>query len=211
MLFKYPKTYHVPWSLGITSNDKKLSSMSFFEGKRVIVTRKMDGENSSLYRDYYHARSLDGKHHPSRDWLKNFWSGIAMDIPDGWRVCGENLFAKHSIHYKNLKSYFLGFSVWNGQYCLDWDSTQEWFKLLSVTPVPVLYDGIYNEKTIKSLWKDSDGLEHEGYVVRVAEGFDYPDFSKRVAKFVRLDHVQSEDHWMHSVILKNQMELPWKS
>src|SRR3546814_9804484 len=44
-------------------------------------------------------------------WVKQFRSGIAADIPEGWRVCGENLFAKHSIHYTALPTYFMGFSI----------------------------------------------------------------------------------------------------
>src|SRR3546814_8478297 len=81
-----------------------IDTLAAFEGKRVIVTEKMDGENTTLYRDYIHARSVDGRSHPSRDWVKQFRSGIAADIPEDWRVCGENLFAKHSIHYTALRS-----------------------------------------------------------------------------------------------------------
>ena len=43
-LYKYPRTYHAPWSLGCTSDDKKHTSMEQFKNKRVIVTEKLDGE-----------------------------------------------------------------------------------------------------------------------------------------------------------------------
>ena len=36
-------------------------------GKQVIVTEKMDGENTSMYRHRIHARSIDSLPHPSRD------------------------------------------------------------------------------------------------------------------------------------------------
>ena len=42
---KYQRTYHCPWSQGITDDDRVHKNMSRFEGKRVIVTEKMDGEN----------------------------------------------------------------------------------------------------------------------------------------------------------------------
>ena len=47
------------------------------------VKEKMDGENTSLYQDGFHARSIDGRHHSSRDWVKGFWAQIAQDIPFG--------------------------------------------------------------------------------------------------------------------------------
>ena len=194
---KYPRTYHLPWSLGVTSDDRMHSDMSHFVDKRVIVTQKMDGENTTLYTDYLHARSVDSKSHPSRAWVKAFWSARCASIPQGWRVCGENLYAKHSIEYDNLESYFLGFSVWDEhQWCMDWDSTCQWMELLEIPKVPVLYDGVYDEKKIKSLWTSSQWKSHEGYVIRTAEGFYQRDFKKWVGKFVRNEHVQTDAHWM---------------
>ena len=42
---KYPRTYHLPWSLGATSDDKILKDTSCFDDKIVIITEKLDGEN----------------------------------------------------------------------------------------------------------------------------------------------------------------------
>lgn len=89
----------MPFSRGVTSDDKMLSYDKLYElysGKQVLVTEKLDGECTTLYKDYSHARSLDSNHHPSRDWVKRFHSEIAHNIPEGWRVCGENVFAKHN-------------------------------------------------------------------------------------------------------------------
>ena len=71
-LVKYPRTMHLPWSLGLTNDDKKIACLDAFIGQRVIVTEKMDGENTSMYSDYIHARSLNGGNHLSRDWVKQF-------------------------------------------------------------------------------------------------------------------------------------------
>jgi hypothetical protein len=196
---KYPRTHHVPWSEGLNPDDRMLPNMSHFEGRRVIVTEKMDGENTTMYQDYIHARSLDGRNHASRNWVKNFWGQICGDIPLGWRVCGENLFAKHSIAYDQLPTYFMGFSMWNDRNeCLSWDETLEYFNLMGITPVPVLYDGIYDETAIKALYNPkTDWQTREGYVIRVADGFAYGQFRTSVAKFVRKNHVQTVKHWMH--------------
>lgn len=200
---KYPRTYHLKWSLGITDDDRMHSDMSQFEGKRVIVTVKMDGENTSMYRDYYHARSIDGRNHPSRSWAKQFHAQIQGDIPEGWRICCENLYAEHSIHYDELESYIYGFSIWNHlNECLSWDETVEWFTLFGVKPVEVLYDGIYDEKLIKGLWTEKDWGTVEGYVMRIADQFNYKDFRKNVGKFVRPKHVQTAKHWMYGQAVK---------
>lgn len=196
---KYPRTHHLPWSEGMHDDDRRIASMRSFEDRRVIVTVKMDGENTSLYRDGMHARSVDGRHHPSRAWVKNMWAKISQDIPAGWRVCGENLYAQHSISYQDLPSYFMGFSIWNERNeCLSWDETLEWFELLDIEPVPVLYDGLYDESVIRSLYDSrKDWADVEGYVVRAADSFLYGQFRELVAKFVRKGHVQTTKHWMH--------------
>jgi hypothetical protein len=211
---KYPRSMHLPWSEGLTDDDRKLESVETFVGKRVIVTEKMDGENSSLYTDYFHARSIDGKSHPSRAWVKNFWGQICGDIPGGFRVCGENLFAKHSIGYDNLTTYFMGFSIWNEKnICLSWDETLVWFDLLGITPVPVLYDGIWDEVIIRKLYDSKkDWHTREGYVVRLAEEFPYGKFRTSVGKFVRKGHVQtaphgkgSVGHWTFQEVIPNKL------
>ena len=208
---KYPRTHHLPWSQGRTEDDRTMEDLSAFHGQRVIATRKMDGENTTIYQDGLHARSIDGRNHASRDWVKNFWSTIAGDIPEGWRVCGENLYAKHSLAYDDLPSYFMGFSIWNERNeCLEWDLTMEWFDLLGITPVTIIYDGIYDEKAIRALYDERrDYHVHEGYVLRTASGFSYGDFRRRVAKFVRANHVAPESHhWFAQQIVPNRMKEP---
>lgn len=199
---KYPRTWHLPWSPGVGRDDRVLEDMSFFEGRRVIVTEKMDGENTTLYRDYIHARSIDGRTHPSRAWVKNFHAKIAHEIPDGWRICGENLYAEHSIHYDDLLSYFMGFSIWDDKnVCLDWGQTLEWFILLGILPVTVLYDGVYDRKKIEGLSTLDWGF-HEGYVLRLHDAFTYGEFPVCVGKYVRDGHIQTTKHWMHGQAMK---------
>lgn len=128
-------------------------------------------------------------------------------IPGGWRVCGENLFARHSIAYDDLNSYFEGFSIWNAaNVAQDWDLTNEWFINLGITPVPTLYRGPFNLKVIDDL-VDSLNLEkQEGLVVRVAGEISYDEFETKVAKWVRHAHVQTDDHWMHKAVIPNRLK-----
>lgn len=194
---KYPRTYHLPWSESISSDDRVIESTNIFEGKEVVVTEKMDGENTTMYRDYIHARSVDGRSHPSRDRVKAIWGNISHNIPHRWRVCGENLYAKHSIYYKELPSYLLGFSIWNeNNECLSWSDTIEWLELIEIRPVNVLFEGVYDEGKMMGLWNEGKRDVSEGYVVRLKDSFHYSEFSKSVAKFVRSNHVTTDQHWM---------------
>jgi hypothetical protein len=198
---KYPRTYHLPWSPGATSDDKIMASTSSLEGRHVLVTEKMDGENTTLAREVMHARSLDSAHHPSRDWVKAFWGTIRHNIPEGVRICGENLFAKHSILYENLPSYFLGFSAWEGELCWSWEDTLWLFEELGITPVPVIGEMSF-EKTKLLLPKTGS----EGYVVRPLGSFTLSEFPLLVGKYVRKNHVQTDQHWMHAQITKNKLK-----
>ena len=193
----------------MTDDDCVMVSLKGFEGRRVIVTEKMDGENTTMYRNHIHARSVNNRSHESQTWVKQFHDDIAHEIPNGWRICGENMYAKHSIAYDKLPSYFLGFSVWNElNYCLSWDETLEWFALLGITPVPVVYDGIFDELDIREqcLMKIGHMLRHEGYVVRNADAFHYTYFRDNVAKYVRPNHVQTDKHWKYGQpVVKNKL------
>src|ERR1035438_10502280 len=102
---KYSRTPHFPWSPSPSSDDKVLSSANQFLGKEIIISEKLDGECTGMTSDLCHARSLDSKDHSSRHWVKQLHASIKLEIPDGWKIFGENLYAKHSIHYSNLPSY----------------------------------------------------------------------------------------------------------
>lgn len=193
---KYPRTHHLPWSPGITDDDRMLKSCDQFVGKRVVVTKKLDGENTTMYREHIHARSIDSRGGEDRAWVKNFWANISYEIPQDWRVCGENVWAEHSIHYNDLESYFYGFSIWDERnVCLNWDETMTYFHLLGITNVPILYDGVWDEKIIRDLEKDMVWEKDEGYIVRIADAFPYSQFRNSLAKYVRKGHVQTARHW----------------
>lgn len=205
---KHPRIYHLSFSQKVTDDDRVLENEDHFKNKRVIVTEKLDGEQASLYNDYMHARSIDGTTHPSRNWLKNLHSKISYNIPNDWRVCGENMYAKHTIYYDNLKTYFYVFSIWNEMNeCLNWDDTTEWSKLLDLELVSVIYDGIWEESLIKKFCNDD---KREGFVVRIFDSFSYGEFHKSVAKYVNpifKEKLSEENtyHWRYSKIVPNKL------
>ncbi len=187
---------------GYSSDDVHISSLNQFEGKSIVITEKMDGENTTLYSDYIHARSIDSRHHNSRNWVKALQAQLAYQIPSGWRICGENLYAQHSVTYTQLASYFLGFSIWDeNNRCLSWSDTIAFFERLDIKYPKVIYQGIWQEKHIRQLQVDTS--KQEGYVVRLQDSFAYTDFALSVAKWVRQNHVQSDEHWMHKEVIAN--------
>jgi|AMWB02.1.fsa_nt_gi hypothetical protein len=202
--FKYPRTPHLPWSQGSTSDDISLNSTDHFVGKEVVVTEKLDGENTSIYTDYLHARSICSRSHVSREWVKGLHAKISHEIPNGWRICGENVFARHSVPYKNLESYFYIFSIWNeNNICLTWDQTLEWACLLNIPTPREFYRGPWDVGKISSLTVDTASCE--GYVVRTTEEFSYDDFHRHIAKWVRKGHVGTDEHWMNQEMVRNTL------
>ncbi|MFB4278555.1 RNA ligase family protein [Nonomuraea sp. MTCD27] len=203
MRVHYPRTPHLPWSPGVTSDDVRAGDLSGLRGREVVVTEKLDGENTTLYADGMHARSPDSAHHPSRAWVKGLQGRIGGRIPAGWRVCGENMYARHSIAYQGLESWFYGFSVWAGDRCLDWDGTVAFLRGLGIPVPPVLWRGVFDERALRGLRLDL--ARQEGYVVRAVEGFGREEFAGRVAKWVRREHVTTGTHWMHATVVPNAL------
>lgn len=198
---KYPRTPHLPWSPGVSDDDVVGAELAF-AGELVVVTEKMDGENTTMYRDGVHARSIDSAMHPSRAWVRALHGQVGWRIPEGWRVCGENLFARHSIGYDALPSYFLVFSVWtDADECLSWAETQAFCADLELHTVPVFYEGPWDERLVRGMAVDPERTE--GYVVRLARRFAFAEFQRGVAKWVRPHHVQTDEHWMRQAVVPN--------
>ena len=207
---KYPRTYHVPWSTG-TSDDKTHENDNFLQGMNVIVTLKMDGENTSIYyRGEIHARSLERPNHPSQSWVKQLAGEIGWQLTENVRVCGENLYAKHTVEYNDLPTYFMVFSIWKGDKCANWIETKMICDALNLTTVPVIYVGSYDKEAILRAFEPYKN-NHEGYVIRNANEFLYEDFKYNTAKFVNPEFRQtlkeSTVHWATAKVIPNKLKL----
>ena len=118
--------------------------MSSLDGLRIddlVVTEKMDGENTTIHSKDTYARSHDSRYHPSRDWLKAFAVGISPQLADNERIVGENLYAQYSIGYDAFQSYFLDFAWIVENDIQPWDATIIRFEELGITPVKIIYRG----------------------------------------------------------------------
>ena len=187
----------------------------------IVVTTKMDGSNVQLTSEYVASRAgWDGSAiHPSFNMLKaKFHAEYKYLIPKHIQLFGEWLFAKHSIHYVGdlgLKSYLQLFSAYDTRYALflGWEEVMEYASLLGVPTVPhvVSYELAPNsslrykyENIIGSQAEYQISEGHEGVVVRSMLPFHYGQFSSSVAKYVRANHVQTDVHWTHQEIIRNE-------
>lgn len=202
---KYPRTMHLLDSPNLANDDRRIATLRYLEeAKEVVVTEKMDGECTTMMRDSFYARALDSRHHTSRDWAKALWGSMHNDIPDGWRICGENVYARHSITYTGLPSYFLGFGIWTERNeRLSWDDCTEWFNLLGVTMVPVLYRGKFDSGLAGRICAEHDYDGFEGVVISVTDSYKMREHKTHCAKWVRKGHVQTDTHWMEGPVVPN--------
>ncbi|NCQ51760.1 RNA ligase family protein [archaeon] len=212
--YKYSRTFHLPFSLGIQSDDKIIQSLESFIGKEIVALLKMDGENTSLYSDdYMHAKSIDSPSNWTRDLAKTIHSTIRYDIPEGYRLCCENVYAKHSIFYPDnyLEGYLYLLSIWNEKNeALSWDETLIYAELLDLPTPKELYRGVFDEAKLLALSKQLDTSIEEGFVIRTVDGFHYDNFSEHVAKYVRAGHVQTDEHWLKNSIPNGIPKQPCK-
>lgn len=217
---KAPRIYHLPWSEVLSADDKRIRHNNMFDGKDVVVTVKVDGSNISLYNDgTFHSKSIQSsRQHDSNDYLHRWcanklYTDNYMLLHNKWpnlRLVGENMYMTHTINYNNLEDVFLLHSAWNGTTCLSWEDTLNICFILNITPVPVLYKGIYDETKVKSfntLDKYRDDIV-EGYVVRNNNEYQYNDSNFNIAKFVSSRFViKSDKHWALNGLRRNNVRV----
>jgi hypothetical protein len=194
---KYPRTFHLPDSPGATSDDRVQEDLSWLDGE-LVVTEKLDGGNLTFTRDEMYARSLDSGTNPWDRPAKALWAMTAHRIPDDWRVCGESMWARRSIAYHDLPGVFIVFGIWDEtDTLLGWDDTVDWAQRLELPVVPVLYRGGSLSEACAAWSRQRDAESSEGYVLRATGRIPAPEFSHKVLKWVRPQHVRTEASWRH--------------
>lgn len=189
---KYPSTPYLDASGSRDPGDRAVSAERLY-GVDVVVTEKMDGENTTVYpAGTIHARSTDSRFHPSRSMIAAHAAAWGHTIPQGLRVIVENCYAEHSIRYDELPAVGFVIGVMAGDTNLEWTEVERVAKSLRLPTVPVLFRGGFTPDILTGLIENIDTDRQEGFVVRSAGAFDS---MSAIAKWVRPDHVQSDDHW----------------
>jgi hypothetical protein len=214
---KYPRTYHFPFSPGTTSDDRIAKSFDHLLQEPIVVTEKLDGENTCLNRYGVFARSHAAPtRNPWASYLWDTWNELHRQLGD-LELFGESLYAVHSIEYNHLESYYYLFAIREGERWLSWEEVEFYAALLQVPTVPVLFKGAVDalpepsganqperlttfiQRTVQqsSAFSDPDVgfVQREGIVARVAREFSNEEFAQCVYKWVRKNHVKTDKHW----------------
>lgn len=212
---KYGRTYHYPFSPGTTSDDR-INHTYWDDIQRIdtlVHTEKMDGENNCLSRLGVFARShVAPTTSPWTRQLRERWELMKNDLGD-IELFGENLYAVHSIEYRELEAHFFVFAVRCLDKWLSWEEVKFYASLFDLPVVPELMiestagltSGKLEERVIAlakqpSLFTSFDprtGAEctREGVVTRNMSEYPVSEFAHNVFKYVRKGHVLTDEHW----------------
>jgi len=215
---KYGRTYHFPFSPGTTSDDR--INHTYWEDIQIIEvlvhTEKLDGENNCLNQFGVFARSHAAPStSPWTAQIRERWELIKRDLGE-IELFGENLYAIHSIEYKNIESYYYIFAVRYLDKWLSWEEVKFYAAMFDFPTVPELciqktkeitpeiieqqINGWARESSIFGSIDTQTGEEctREGIVTRNIEEYPVNDFAKNVFKYVRKGHVKTNEHWIRN-------------
>lgn len=179
-----------------------------------VINLKMDGEDSSVYADgYFHIRSVDSTS-PSKDSRAKVWASMVSPIlanDNLHRMVFENVYDQHSIHYKDdnaLHCYYQCLFLTEMRDGVEWVvDYKEQAKFCSrwgigMPPLVSIANGI-NSLSIYA--KNIDLSLQEGIVVRHPGSFEFSDIPHYVGKWVRPNHVQTDNDWKRKSLEPNQV------
>lgn len=211
---KYGRTWHYPFSPGTTSDDRIQHEywQQLQQIPVLIHTEKLDGENNCLSRHGVFARSHAAPTtSPWTESIRRYWQSIKNDLGD-LEIFLENLYAVHSIEYRNLDHHFYVFGIREGDRWLSWEETHFYAAMLDLPVVPEIKRitppatrALFEEDTL-SLVSGRGAFEPydvhtgapatiEGIVSRNAASYAVSDFADNVFKYVRKGHVKTDQHW----------------
>ena len=206
-MLKYPRTPYWPTSPSMPADALHIEHPESFLHNPVVVTEKLDGSNTLLYRGNVYGRSILEPSEAKWYGMVKKWHAWKTLSEEDVMIYGEDIYGVHSIVYdpvpENATFYVFGMRV--GEEFVDWSDMESKMADLDIPVVPVLFKGQFDTlQEINDFVMDSHGPrsssqlggETEGIVIRMAGSFDVQDFAYNVCKSVRPDHVQPHvSHW----------------
>ncbi len=230
---KYPRTPHLFGSRG-TDDDKHLGeseSTRFIADDSLIVEEKIDGTNVGIHFTAEGAMVLQCRGHlitegmhPQYDLFKQWAAGKRLTLEnlleDRYILFGEWVYARHSVHYRQLPHYFFEFDIFEkgAQQFLSLERRLELLEGTGIHTVPVLHAGKLNRETLAALIGPSQfDSEFENPVTNrvdnLMEGLYLRTERDRVvsgrAKVVRpefVEKIKQSEHWQYQAMTINRLK-----
>lgn len=230
---KYPRTPHLFGSKG-TDDDKHLGeaeSREFIADESLIVEEKIDGTNVGIHFTSAGQMVLQCRGHlitqgmhPQYDLFKQWTAvkrGVIEERLEGrYILFGEWVYARHSVHYRQLPHYFFEFDIYDKEEEA-FLSLEKRFSLIEgagIETVPVLHQGAIGKEELEGLIGSSlfdsvfenpltrrtDNLMEGLYLRTEAAGAVVGR-----AKFVRpefVEKVKQSTHWQHQAMVPNLLK-----
>ena len=200
---KYPRTPYWPWSPQIPTDGLHFADPSVLVGPEVVVTEKLDGSNTLLHRGEVYGRSVSSPSSaPWRAMVKKHHAWKLAGSDD--LLYGEDIFGVHSIEYAPVREdrTLYAFALRRGDRFASFDEVRRFAERLDIAVAPVIWRGRFSSvDSIRKLVSEAHtqasllGGDREGVVIRPAAEFPADTFDSLVCKSVRLDHVQTDEHW----------------
>lgn len=181
---KYPRTPHLEGSR-LQPGDEDLSQIDFSEirGKHIVIEEKIDGANSAVSFDTDGGLLLQSRGHyliggPREihyDLFKQWATAHAKTfyevLGSRYIMYGEWMYAKHSMYYDALPSYFMEFDIFDREkeIYLDTPSRRLLTEKMPISSVPVLNEGVFQRSSdvLKCLGKSR--FIRDGHIERLVK------------------------------------------
>jgi len=158
-IHKYPRTRHIEGSR-LQPGDEDLGAVCFKQlaGRHLVIEEKMDGANAGIRFDSGGKLLLQSRGHYLtgggrerhfdlfKQWAHAHADALRSALGNRYVLYGEWLYAKHTVFYDDLPSYFMEFDVLDtvdGSF-LDTPRRAELLRGIPVTSVRVLFTGTLN-------------------------------------------------------------------
>jgi hypothetical protein len=214
-----------------TADDKHLDereSLRFIADESLIVEEKIDGTNVGLH--FSQASELvlqcrghlinEGTH-PQYDLFKQ-WAAVkrrALEecLEDRYILFGEWVYARHSIHYRQLAHYFFEFDIYDkaDAVFLDLARRSEILEGTGIQTVPVLHQGSIDQIQLERLIGPSAYDSHfenprtnrpdhlmEGLYLRT-EALGVVTGRAKLVRPEFVEKIKQSEHWQHQQMVPN--------
>lgn len=221
MLRKFPKTPHLHWLSPQPARDDKVMSSAeaeaFLAGGECVVEEKVDGANLGLSfdesgrlraqnRGNFLEGRLAGQWEGLRGWLVRHEPKLREHLPPGAVLYGEWCYARHSMPYRHLPDWFLGFDVLevNGRF-LNTHRRDALFDAIGLMPIRCVSRGRFSLRQLQGMLSEPSAYGDgpvEGLYLRREDS----EWLLQRAKLVRPEFVQAiGEHWSHGPLHMNRL------